>query len=316
MADHHLFVWHKSIAIAVVATSLGLLSSCSMPVARSGDQKFTLPVNLLVRQPNRDSNTSKVQDLIVQKPEAYKQVITRLADAQKAQLLNLPLPVEFQGKKFNDIKFKSKNKALAQGESLKPIALTFDDGPWEKSTSQVLDVLKKEDIKATFFVVGRQVERYPQLIKQIVAEGHALGNHTWSHQYRMYNSAAAAREIDKTAELVYKTTGVKTSLFRPPGGFLNNGLAAYAYQKKYAVVMWSADSLDWRYRQPTTLIDRVLKEASAGGIVLMHDGGGDRSKTVQALPEVIAQLRKRGYSFVTVPELLEIEDKQLIANKN
>ncbi len=318
MANRHLFTWQRILPIAVVATSISFMAGCSMPVVRSAEQKFTIPVNLLVRQQNRDSDISKATTLIVQKPQAYEQFIARLAQAQKAQLLNFPVPTEFQGKTFNDIKFNSKDKnykAIATEESEKPIALTFDDGPWEKSTSQVLDVLKKNKIKATFFVVGRQVERYPQLLKQIVADGHALGNHTWSHQYRMFNPATAAHEIDKTAELVYKTTGVKTSLFRPPGGFLNNGLAAYAHQKKYAVVMWSADSLDWRYRQPTTLINRVLKEASTGGIVLMHDGGGDRSKTVQALPVVIDQLRKRGYKFVTVPELMEMEDKQLLASK-
>lgn len=318
MANRHLFNWQRILPLAVVATSMSFIAGCNMPVVRSAAQKFTLPVSLLVRQQNRDPNTSNTPALIVQNPQAYAQFIARLAQAQKAQLLNFPLPTEFQGKTFNDIKFNGKDKkdkAIVTTESEKPIALTFDDGPWDKSTSQVLDILKKNNIKATFFVVGRQVEIYPQLIKQIVADGHALGNHTWSHQYRMFNEAAAANEIDKTAELVYKTTGVKTSLFRPPGGFLNNGLAAYAHQKKYAVVMWSADSLDWRYRQPTTLINRVLKEASVGGIVLMHDGGGDRSKTVQALPEVIEQLRKRGYNFVTVPELMEIQDKQLLANK-
>ena len=318
MVKHHLFVWQRSLSMAVVATSLSFIAGCTMPVARSAAEKFTLPVNLLVRQQNREPTTSKTTALIVQKPQAYEQVIARLAQAQKAQLLNFPLPSEFQGKTLKDIKFKSKNtkdKAIIKEPLLKPIALTFDDGPWEKSTSQVLDLLKKNKIQATFFVVGRQAERYPQLLKQIVSDGHALGNHTWSHQYHMFNQATAAHEIDKTAELVYKTTGVKTTLFRPPGGFLNNGLAAYAHQKKYAVVMWSADSLDWRYHVPQTLIDRVLREAQAGGIVLMHDGGGDRSKTVQALPEIISQLRKRGYSFVTVPELLEMEDKQLLANK-
>lgn len=319
MADRHLFTWQRILSLAVVATSISCIAGCTMPVVRSATQKFTLPVNLLVRQQNRDSNISKTTALLVQNPQAYEQFIARLAQAQKAQLLNFPLPTEFQGKTLNDIKLNSKDKKykpIVTAESAKPIALTFDDGPWEKSTSQVLDILKKNNIKATFFVVGRQAERYPQLLKQIVADGHALGNHTWSHQYRMFNEAAAAHEIDKTAELVYKTTGVKTSLFRPPGGFLNNGLAAYAHQKKYAVVMWSADSLDWRYRQPTTLINRVLKEASAGGIVLMHDGGGDRSKTVQALPVVIDQLRKRGYKFVTVPELMELEDKELLASKD
>jgi chitin deacetylase len=154
-------------------------------------------------------------------------------------------------------------------------------------------------------------------MKQVVGEGHAIGNHTWSHQYHHYNNPAAAHEIDRTADLVYKTTGVKTSLFRPPAGILNNGLATYAHEKNYAVVMWSVDTKDWR-SQPTTAqgwIDNILKQAKPGGIVLLHDGGGDRSKTVQALPQLIAQLKKRGYQFVTVPELLEMGDKKPKASK-
>jgi chitin deacetylase len=166
-------------------------------------------------------------------------------------------------------------------------------------------------------MVGMQVQKYPQLLKQVVANGHAIGNHTWSHQYDHYNATAAAREIDRTAEIVYKTTGVKTSLFRPPAGILNNGLVTYAHEKKYAVVMWSVDSKDWRSRRTTrqAFIDNVLKEAKPGGIVLLHDGGGDRSNTVQALPQLISQLKKHGYKFVTVPELLEIADKKLKESK-
>jgi chitin deacetylase len=227
------------------------------------------------------------------------------------------VPVQFQGKTIRDVQLNSQDKAIAQVIPQKAIALTFDDGPWPNSTSQVLDVLKKSNVKATFFMVGMQVEKYPQLVKQVVANGHAIGNHTWSHQYDQYNESAAAREIDRTAELVYKTTGVKTSLFRPPAGILNNGLVTYAHEKKYAVVMWSVDSKDWRSRRTTrqAFIDNVLKEAKPGGIVLLHDGGGDRSNTVQALPQLISQLKKHGYKFVTVPELLEIADKKLKETK-
>ncbi|MGC1394336.1 MAG: polysaccharide deacetylase family protein, partial [Coleofasciculaceae cyanobacterium] len=117
-----------------------------------------------------------------------------------------------------------------------------------------------------------------------------------------------ARELDETAKLVYKTTGVKTVLFRPPAGILNNGLVATAQAKKYAVIMWSVDSKDWLTRGSTSqsLVESVLKDVKPGGIVLMHDGGGDRTTTVQALPQIITQLKKQGYTFVSVPELLEI----------
>ncbi|HBL13669.1 MAG TPA: polysaccharide deacetylase family protein [Cyanobacteria bacterium UBA11162] len=223
---------------------------------------------------------------------------------EEAKSLNFSVPVQFQGKTIREVKIKSEQKV---------IALTFDDGPWQNTTLQVLDILKQETIKATFFVVGKSIKNHPELIKQVVADGHAIGNHTWSHQYHQYSSAHAAREFNQTADLIYKLTGVKTSLFRPPAGILNNGLVSYAHQQKYAVIMWSVDSKDWRSRHITVqgLIDSTLKAAQPGGIVLMHDGGGDRSKTVEALPKLIAELKKQGYQFVTVPELLEME-----ANEN
>jgi chitin deacetylase len=246
--------------------------------------------------------------VVEEEPEKF---LAALAEAEKVKFLNLPLPVQFQGKIIRQITLNTQDKAIAQGEPLKAIALTFDDGPWPEITSQVLDILKGNNVKATFFVVGKQVQKYPQLLKQVVAEGHAIGNHTWSHQYGPYNESTAAREIEDTATLIYQTTGVKTSLFRPPAGILNNGLVTYAQQQNYGVIMWSVDSKDWRSRPTRTpaFIDNVLKEAKPGGIVLLHDGGGDRSATIKALPQLIAQLKKRGYQFVTVPELLEMGDK-------
>ena len=125
------------------------------------------------------------------------------------------------------------------------------------------------------------------------------------------NSKTAAFEIDATADLIYKTTGVITTLFRPPGGIVSNGPAEYASSKNYSVIMWSADSID--YKRPTVarLLSNVMRISKPGGIVLMHDGGGIRDRTVQALPKMIKTFRKQGYKFVTIPEMLEIEDKQL-----
>jgi len=317
VVDRDPSVWQQSLSIAVVAAAIGFIAGYGLPVVRSVKQSIFIPINLPVQQQSQEPNTSKEKALIAQQDEAYKKVIARLAEQERVKRLNLPVPVQFQGKTIRDVQLNSQDKAIAQVAPEKPIALTFDDGPWPNSTAQVLDVLKKSNVKATFFMVGMQVQKYPQLLKQVVANGHAIGNHTWSHQYDHYNASAAAREIDRTAEIVYKTTGVKTSLFRPPAGILNNGLVSYAHEKKYAVVMWSVDSKDWRSRRTTrqAFIDNVLKEAKPGGIVLLHDGGGDRSNTVQALPQLISQLKKHGYKFVTVPELLEIADKKLKDSK-
>jgi chitin deacetylase len=327
VADRHLFVLQRSLSIGFVAAGIGLMIGLNIPVNPFINQTADIPKTLPIRQPNREASTSQVKVLIAQQNQTHKKLIAKLIQEEKVRRLNSPLPVQFQGKTIREVHLNSQGKAIAREASTKPIApgasakliaLTFDDGPWPTTTSQVLDVLKKNNVKATFFVVGKQVQQYPQLLKQVVAGGHALGNHSWSHQYHFFDKSAAARELDETATLVYKISGIKTFLFRPPGGMLNNGLAAYAQNKKHAVIMWSADSKDWRYRRNSTqaLIDNVLEEAKPGGIVLLHDGGGDRSNTVQALPQLIAQLRKRGYKFVTVPELLEISDKQSKANRS
>ncbi|MEH1829237.1 MAG: polysaccharide deacetylase family protein [Nostoc sp.] len=213
------------------------------------------------------------------------------------------IPKPFQG----TIVYQGKLKA-----NEKVIALTFDDGPGPKNTAQILEILKKNDIKATFFMIGEMVKYFPQVAKQVAADGHVIGNHTWHHWYRRMDVATAASEIDRTAEIIYKTTGEKTTLFRPPGGFLNNGLVEYAKNEKYAVMMWSEESGDAERRSPQVpmLIKNVLKYAKPGAIVLMHDGGGNRSKSVKALPEMIAGLKAQGYRFVTVPQLLEMQAQE------
>lgn len=147
--------------------------------------------------------------------------------------------------------------------------------------------------------------------KRIVNDGHIIANHTWHHWYHHMNPQASAFEIDNTTNLIYKVTGVKTNLFRPPGGIKSNGPYNYAKNQKYATIMWSSDSNDYARPSVPRLIHNVMREAKPGGIVLMHDGGGNRANTVQALPQIISNFRKQGYRFVTVPELLELEDKHL-----
>lgn len=211
-------------------------------------------------------------------------------------------PANFQGKTLREVHVATPNKV---------IALTFDDGPWPKYTQQILEILKKNDIKGTFFWIGRNVKAFPDIGLQVVAEGHAIGNHTWSHSYRRMSQSLASHEIEDTAAIIESTTKVKTTLFRPPGGILSNGPAGYALSHKYAVLMWSADSTDYARRiSVNTMVNKVLNSAKPGGMILMHDGGGDRKRTVQALPIIINSLKKQGYKFITVPELLTMEDSK------
>ncbi|MEH2242779.1 polysaccharide deacetylase family protein [Nostoc sp.] len=213
------------------------------------------------------------------------------------------IPKPFQGTIVYQAKLKANDKV---------IALTFDDGPGPKNTAQILEILKRNDIKATFFMIGQMVKYFPQVAKQVAADGHVIGNHTWHHWYFQMDGATAASEIDRTADIIYKTTGEKTTLFRPPGGFLNNGLAQYAKNQKYAVMMWSEESGDAERRSPQVpmLVKNVLKHVKPGAIVLMHDGGGNRSRSVKALPEMIVGLKAQGYRFVTIPQLLEMQAEE------
>ncbi|UNU26381.1 polysaccharide deacetylase family protein [Microcoleus vaginatus HSN003] len=255
---------------------------------------------LAVSQPQEQqpmSTINKFSKAIANRVEFSQQSLAQL----QAIRFQSAVPGQFQGTTIRHGKLNSQRKA---------IALTFDDGPWPKTTTQILDILKENNIKATFFWVGKYLKNSPEIGQQVVAAGHAIGNHTWNHEYLQYNEYGAAREIDGTSSLIEELTGVQTSMFRPPGGILNNGLATYAQKKNYAVVMWSADSFDWR-TLTESLIDNVMRQANSGGIVLMHDGGGNRARTVKALPDIIARLRNEGYIFVTVPELLHMQEQDL-----
>ncbi|NES99279.1 MAG: polysaccharide deacetylase family protein [Sphaerospermopsis sp. SIO1G2] len=217
-------------------------------------------------------------------------------------------PINIEQKTFNiPQKFAAKIlRRVKPKNNQKVISLTFDDGPWPKTTIAILDILKLNNIKATFFWLGTSLNKNPEIAQEVVKAGHAIGNHTWSHPTQPINPVTAKQEIECTAQLIYNTTGVKTFLFRPAGGRLNNGLAAYAKTQKYAIFKWSINSSDYSLSNPKFIVDNVLKEVKPGAIVLLHDGMGDRTTTVQALPDMIKELKQQGYRFVTLPELLEI----------
>ncbi|MGL5064993.1 MAG: polysaccharide deacetylase family protein [Microcoleus sp.] len=292
----------KKLILAFIAAAGSFLVGVTLPVNVRTDRAQTPPQVKVVtvsqsQTQNQSPKVNRVKRAIEQRVEFSKQELDRLQENR----FNSSLPSQFRGTTLRQATLNSQQKA---------IALTFDDGPWPKTTEQILDILKKNNIKATFFWVGRYLQSYPELGRKVAAAGHAIGNHTWSHQYHQHNDRGASREIDRTTSLIQEVTGVKTSMFRPPGGILTNGLVAYAQKKDYATIMWSADSLDWR-SSTQSLMENVMRQANSGGIVLMHDGGGNRARTVQALPEIISRLRKEGYRFVTVPELLQMQEKQL-----
>jgi len=183
------------------------------------------------------------------------------------------------------------------------VALTFDDGPWPHTTQQMLTILSQRQAPATFFVVGRQVERYPELVRREVAAGMALGSHSYSHP-QPFDRLPVARIRDEI------TRGRRTLVplrihpvgFRPPGGAASPAVTAAAQEFGDRTVLWSVDPADW---QPgvtaNQLVQRVLAAARPGAIVLLHDGGGNRSATVAALPAIIDGLRRLGLTLTVVP---------------
>lgn len=212
--------------------------------------------------------------------------------SEKLHAQQKPLPRWARGLVVAHVSVKPTNRV---------VALTFDDGPWPVYTSKTLDVLKAENVHATFFMIGRNIRNYPALAKRVVAEGHAVGNHTWNHPAR---PRGARSEIVRTDAIFKKTLGITPTLFRPPYGKLRNGLADVAKQQGKAVVLWSADSSDWNRGTKSSIYANSLLHIRPGSIILLHDGGGNRASTVAALPDIIASLHARGYRFVTVPELL------------
>ncbi|WP_431893858.1 polysaccharide deacetylase family protein [Nonomuraea sp. bgisy101] len=185
---------------------------------------------------------------------------------------------------------------------VKCLALTFDDGPGA-STGTLLSTLRKSGAKATFFLMGKHVESRPTLVKRMAAEGHEIGNHTWSHpSLTTLFDEEITQELRTTQEAVKKVTGRAPKLFRPPYGNTDDRVAALAGDEGMAQVLWTGTTLDWKLRDQKKIRAAVLKLARRDGVILMHDVV---PQTVQVMPTLIKDLRKRGYHLVTVSALLK-----------
>ncbi|AZK46938.1 polysaccharide deacetylase family protein [Paenibacillus lentus] len=189
----------------------------------------------------------------------------------------------------------------------KYIALTFDDGPDHRQTPQILDVLDQYNAKATFFVVGERVEKYPEIVQLQLARGHEVANHSYQHpSFRGMAKSKMQNELSKTQQIIFQATGYKAALFRSPGGFYNEELIQVSKQNDLKFILWSwhQDTKDWKAPGVNKIVKRVLSGARSGDIVLMHDYVANSNQTIEALKQILPELKKRGYSFVTVSELL------------
>ena len=187
------------------------------------------------------------------------------------------------------------------------LALTFDDGPWN-DTSQFLDILEHDKVPATFFEIGEQIATYGEggaIERRMLADGDMVGDHTWSHPDVAGAGAFARAQIEEAADAIRQAThGFVPCLFRAPYGDVSPALIAEARSMGFTTIQWDIDPRDWARPGSTAIYDNVITNAHPGAIVIQHDGGGNRSETLAALPQEIATLRRRGYTFVTVTQLL------------
>ncbi len=185
------------------------------------------------------------------------------------------------------------------------IALTFDDGPQQKLTPKLLDLLAAHHIKATFFVIGQNVVEHPQIVARAMREGHEIGNHSWSHpNLGKMSDEGVRRQLQETDEAIVRATGVHPVLMRPPYGSLTPRQRRWVHAEfGYDIVLWDVDPLDWKRPGPSVICNRIVAETRPGSIVLSHD---IQAGTIAAMPQVLSDLEAKGFKFVTVSELISM----------
>ncbi len=216
------------------------------------------------------------------------------AYTQRLRNPDMNLPSEFQ----------SSTVTYNKGLSTYPyVAMTYDDGPHPQNTPRLLDMLRARNIRATFYVIGRNVDRYPHIARRIVAEGHEIGNHTYTHRKLTSLSDSEVRqEMRKTEDAISRATGVRPRTMRPPYGALHTNQRQMVFNSfKYPTIMWSVDPQDWRRPGASVVRSRLVNRAHNGAILLAHDL---HAPTVDAMPGTFDGLLGKGFRFVTVSQML------------
>ncbi|MGG3456168.1 Peptidoglycan-N-acetylglucosamine deacetylase [compost metagenome] len=222
---------------------------------------------------------------------------------------NKAAPVDAKPVDLSELRRKYSETFKFRGPEVKQIALTFDDGPDPRFTPQILDVLHRKGIKATFFVVGVRAKKFPKLMQRIHQEGHLIGNHSFSHpNFRKRSVKQFQTEILRTEKIIQNSVGYRPKLIRPPYGEIREEQVQWAKKNGYTLVNWNVDSQDWKGIDKNKVKSNVIDTAGPGSIILQHSGGGVGSNlngTIQALPEIIDTLQAQGYHFVDLAELLQ-----------
>jgi peptidoglycan/xylan/chitin deacetylase (PgdA/CDA1 family) len=186
------------------------------------------------------------------------------------------------------------------------VAMTFDDGPSAENTPRLLDMLKERDIKATFFMIGENAARYPDIVRRVAAEGHEIGNHSWSHPLLAKMTDAEVREqLQKTQDAISQAGGGVPRLLRPPyGGFTERQRRWANAVFGFKIVFWSVDPLDWKIRNTAHVESEIIKQTKPGAIILAHD---IHKTSVDAMPVTLDTLLSEGFKFVTVSQLIAMD---------
>ena len=264
-----------------IALSASLGSSCSMissakPDGNAGDLAKVDPASAPAKTTaNTTYRTPKVQGPVPRNPD-----------------MNLPASGASSGITFSRV-------SVAQPY----IAMTFDDGPHPKNTPRLLDMLRERNIKATFYVIGRNVDLYPNVLRRTVSEGHEIGNHTYTHPIlSKLGDSTVREELTKCRDAVARAAGVKPRTLRPPYGALLQRQREWIHNElEYPTIMWSVDPLDWKRPGTSVVTSRILSNTTPGAIVLAHDL---HASTVDAMPATLDGLLRKGFKFVTVSQLL------------
>jgi peptidoglycan/xylan/chitin deacetylase (PgdA/CDA1 family) len=212
--------------------------------------------------------------------------------------------VTVEGRESGEV-VRQRDVPLGRGLARREVALTFDDGPWPVQTRQVIQILRRFHVPATFFMVGYLTERYPEIVRMVDRAGMQIGNHSWDHPLEPPLADLGRRhmveEIGRTSHGLFEL-GVRTRLFRPPGGSYDSAVVEESRRQGMRVVTWSVDTKDWSERPSAhQIVRRVLRAVRPGSIVLMHDGGGDQGATIRALPRIIRGIRRMGLRLVAIP---------------
>ncbi|ADQ14458.1 polysaccharide deacetylase family protein [Halanaerobium hydrogeniformans] len=190
----------------------------------------------------------------------------------------------------------------------KVVALTFDDGPHPSYTEKILDILDEYEIKASFFMIGNRVGRYPGLVEKVANKGHYVGNHSYNHPNlsNMKDEAVFAEEIYPTSEIIEEVTGNYPKIIRPPYGSITDSQIEYLKEENWQIINWSVDTFDWKseLNDPQQMYEEIVKHHHPGMVILMHDSSGGSGNGLEMLPQLIETLHAKGYEFVTVKDLL------------